>query len=65
MQKQKGTFIAIEGGDGSGKGTQAKILEEHFLSEGREVFRISFPQYGHPSASIVEMYLNGAFGSAG
>lgn len=60
-----GIFIAIEGGDGSGKATQAKLLEEKLREEGRQVFKISFPQYGEPSAKIVEMYLNGAFGKAG
>lgn len=62
---KSGLFIAIEGGDGSGKGTQAKLLEERLRAEKKEVFRISFPQYGQPSAKIVEMYLNGEFGKAG
>lgn len=61
----EGLFIAIEGGDGSGKGTQAAELEQRLQADGREVFKLSFPQYGQPSAKIVEMYLNGKFGEAG
>ena len=57
-----GKFIVIEGTDGSGKGTHAKLLAEWLLSEGHEVESFDFPQYGQPSAYFVEQYLNGNYG---
>jgi dTMP kinase len=57
-----GVFIAIEGGDGSGKSTQANLLAEYFESLGKHVVRQKFPQYGSDSAYYVEKYLNGAYG---
>lgn len=59
-----GTFIVIEGTDGSGKTVQTSLLVERLKNEGRRVESISFPQYGERSAAMVEDYLNGAFGSA-
>lgn len=59
-----GIFIAIEGTDGSGKGTQTDLLVSRLKAEGKAVEMISFPQYGQSSAAIVEDYLNGAFGTA-
>lgn len=59
-----GRFIAIEGGDGSGKGTQSKLLVEHLSQQGFDVLFMSFPQYGADSAYYVEQYLNGAYGAA-
>lgn len=58
-------FIAIEGGDGSGKGTQAEKYRNYAeVTLGRAVLKISFPRYGEPSAYYVERYLNGDYGSA-
>lgn len=58
----QGYFIAIEGTDGSGKGTQTELLVSRLKQEGREVEVISFPRYGQPSCALVEYYLNGKLG---
>ena len=60
----KGLFIMIEGTDGSGKSVQTNLLVDALKKQGREVEQISFPQYGQPSAAMVEAYLNGEFGTA-
>ena len=60
----KGKFIILDGTDGSGKGTQFKLLEERLKKEGYEVRTADFPQYGKKSAGLVEEYLNGNYGSA-
>lgn len=57
-----GQLIAIEGTDGSGKGTQIALLADRLRSEGRSVSTFAFPQYGKKSAGLVEEYLNGAYG---
>ncbi|MBC7512680.1 hypothetical protein H7142_03420 [Candidatus Saccharibacteria bacterium] len=57
-----GLFIPIEGGDGSGKSTQADLLATFFESQGKKVHRQKFPQYGKDSAFYVEKYLNGEYG---
>lgn len=54
-------LIVIEGLDGSGKGTQAKLLYDYALSRGR-ARQITFPDYDSPSSSLVKMYLKGDFG---
>jgi dTMP kinase len=59
-----GLFIAIEGGDGSGKGTHSELLVDYLREQGKTVHKISFPQYGEPSAYYVERYLNGDYGQA-
>lgn len=58
----KGTLIVLEGIDGSGKETQASLLEKKLKEKGREVMHISFPDYESPSSALVKMYLNGDFG---
>ncbi len=63
-QKGRGMFIAIEGTDGSGKGTQFKKLVDRLTSEGHDVATFDFPQYEQPSSYFVREYLNGKYGSA-
>lgn len=55
-------LIAIEGLDGSGKETQTKLLRDALEGMGCKVGSVSFPQYGKPSAALVEDYLHGGFG---
>ncbi|MFI5387560.1 MAG: thymidylate kinase [Fimbriimonadales bacterium] len=56
-------FVALEGIDGSGKGTQAKILHQRCLKKGLSCFKLAFPQYGRtPFADAITEYLNGAYG---
>lgn len=59
----RGKLITLEGLDGSGKGTQAALLEKALLERKIPLKKISFPDYSHPSSSLVKMYLNGDFGS--
>lgn len=56
-------LIVIEGLDGSGKATSAGLLEKRLRSEGKEVLKISFPDYESDSSALVRMYLSGSFGS--
>ena len=58
-----GKLIVIEGLDGSGKATQAKLLAQELRRQGREVRQISFPNYASDSSALIKMYLSGAFGS--
>lgn len=58
----KGTLIVFEGIDGSGKETQASLLEKKLKEEGKEVIHVSFPDYDSPSSALVKMYLHGDFG---
>lgn len=55
----KGKIIVIEGTDGSGKQTQAKLLREKLEQEGYTVYSTSFPNYPSDSSAAVRMYLGG------
>lgn len=63
MQNKDGLFIAIEGIDGAGKGTQFKLLVERLELAGFDVATFDFPRYDEPSSYFVKQYLNGAYGS--
>ncbi|MBR9675845.1 thymidylate kinase [Candidatus Woesearchaeota archaeon] len=60
----KGVFLVIDGGDGSGKGTQARHLLERLRNEGRKVELVDFPRYDKPSGYFVQSYLNGVYGES-
>lgn len=57
-------LIAIEGIDGSGKGTQAAKLNAYFQGSGRRSTLLSFPRYQQTAfGQKVGDFLNGRFGS--
>jgi thymidylate kinase/thymidylate synthase ThyX len=64
MTTRAGTFIVIEGTDGSGKGTQFELLKERLIKEGYSVATFDFPRYDEPSSYFVKRYLNGDYGQA-
>lgn len=57
-----GKFIVIEGLDGSGKATQTEILRKYLEQKGKNVTKLTFPDYDNPSSSLVKMYLGGQLG---
>lgn len=63
MAEQEGKLIVLDGIDGTGKGTQIIFLAERLRREGSRVEIADFPQYGSKPAGLVEMYLNGEFGT--
>lgn len=59
-----GRLIAIEGIDGSGKGTQAARLVESLRATGARVSLVSFPRYSETFfGARIGDFLNGRFGS--
>lgn len=60
---RKGSFIVIEGTDGSGKGTQFELLANRLTKEGYQVETFDFPQYSEDSSYFIKKYLNGEYGT--
>ena len=58
-----GKLIVIEGLDGSGKATQARLLAQNLKEAGNTVREVSFPDYESDSSALVKMYLAGQFGT--
>ena len=58
----KGQLIVIEGLDGSGKATQANRLLEALAAQGKQVRKVSFPNYTSDASAPIRMYLAGEFG---
>ena len=58
-----GKLIAIEGIDGSGKGTQVELLERALVAAGHAVYSIGFPQYDSWFGKMVGQFLVGDFGA--
>lgn len=54
---KKGKLIAIEGIDGVGKNTQAKLLHEHIVKTKGECGFFSFPRYDTPTGMLVGAHL--------
>ncbi len=61
MENNRGKIIVIEGLDGSGKNTQARLLTEK-LAENFDIKRLSYPDYESNSSALVKMYLGGELG---
>lgn len=60
---KKGKLIIVESGtDGSGKATQAQKLYDKLILQGKNVRKITFPNYNSPACTPVKMYLSGEFG---
>ena len=55
-------FIVLEGLDGSGKGTQTKLLCDKLKNCGKKVRMIDFPDYSSDGCTLVKMYLDGRLG---
>ena len=51
--EKRGALITIEGTDGSGKQTQAKLLLERLTREGTPCEMMSFPRYETPTGRII------------
>lgn len=57
-----GKIIVIDGVDGSGKGTQCKLLKERLERENYALYSCSFPRYEDEASIFVRRYLNGDYG---
>lgn len=64
IKGRKGKLIVIDGGDGSGKATQAKLLVDYLKNKGYPVKYYDFPRYYSSfHGRLVGRFLAGGFGS--
>ncbi|MGB9707619.1 MAG: dTMP kinase, partial [Microgenomates group bacterium] len=63
LKKRKGKLIVIDGGDGSGKTTQAQLLVDYLKEKGEKVKYYDFPRYYSSfHGRLVGRFLAGEFG---
>ncbi|KAK8017386.1 thymidylate kinase [Apiospora rasikravindrae] len=55
----RGAFIVFEGMDRAGKTTQAKLLQQRCIEEGRDVKFMRFPDRTTPIGQMIDAYLKG------
>ncbi|KAK8041452.1 thymidylate kinase-domain-containing protein [Apiospora phragmitis] len=55
----RGAFIVFEGMDRAGKTTQAKLLQQRCIEEGRDVKFMRFPDRTTPIGQMIDAYLRG------
>jgi dTMP kinase len=58
LPRASGLWVTLEGGDGSGKSTQARLLEEWFAERGRSVLRTREPGGSDVGVAIREIVLH-------
>ncbi len=63
-ESKKGLLIVLDGTDGTGKGTQTELLVKRLKKARSSVVVADYPRYGERSATMVEDYLNGKFGTS-
>ncbi|MDR3570802.1 MAG: dTMP kinase [Candidatus Pacebacteria bacterium] len=59
----KNKFVAFEGIDGAGKGTQIAMLAKRLKKEGVRFTLVSAPRYSSPTGQLVRRALFGEFGN--
>jgi len=62
LEQTRGKFIVLEGGDSTGKNTQAKLLLKHLKLQKLTIEFLSFPQYDTPFGELIAKYLRGEYG---
>lgn len=60
--RSQGKLIVFEGGDGSGKGTQSRLLAGYLSTHSIRHTSLDFPQYDSFYGQIVAQFLRGEFG---
>lgn len=60
---EKGKFIVIDGGDGSGKATQCSMLLDAFTKAKLPVLYVDFPRYDSFFGSMIGTMMRGEYGS--